>query len=87
VNSILEQDPSSILVVFARNQLEQYLFLGATRQLYFVVFNSDFTNKMKQDCSMIVIRHYSLNSLELLNEQIVSIPITFECLRGFYSEK
>jgi hypothetical protein len=86
VNSIQEQDASSVLLVFARNQLEQYAFLGATRQSYFVVFNSDLT-KEKHECSMLVIRHYSLDSLELLNEQIVSIPIAFDCLRGFCSEK
>lgn len=86
VNSLPEHDSSSILVIFARNQLEEYVFLGATRQSYFVLFNSDL-NMTRGDQSMIVIRHYSLDSLELLNEQIISTSIAFECLRGFCLEK
>lgn len=85
VNSILEQDPSSMLVIFARNQLEEYEFLGATRQSYFVIFNCE-RSIMKGDQSMIVIRHYSLDSLELLNEQTISTSIAFACLRGFCLE-
>ena len=84
VNSLPEQDPSSVLLVFARNQLEEYVFLGATRQLYFVIFNSD-PNITRDDRSMLVIRHYSFDSFELLNEQILSTSIAFECLRGFDS--
>jgi hypothetical protein len=72
VDSIQEQDTSSILLVFIRNQFEQYSFLGATRQTYFVVFQSEIT-KNKEDNSMLVVRHYSLDSLDLINEQIVSL--------------
>jgi len=86
VDSIQEQNTSSILLVFVRNQFEQYLFLGATRQSYFVVFKSEITND-KQDYSMLVIRHYALDSLDLINEQSLSIPIAFDCLQGFCLEK
>jgi len=80
IDSIQEQDTSSsILLVFIRNQFEQYSFLGATRQTYFVVFQSEII-KNKEDNSMLVVRHYSLDSLDLINEQIV-------LLKNFSSEK
>jgi hypothetical protein len=87
VDSIQEQNTSSILLVFVRNQFEQYSFLGATHQTYFVVFKSEIITNDKQDYSMLVIRHYSLNSLDLINEQIISLPITFHCLQRFCSAK
>jgi hypothetical protein len=51
-----------------------------------VVFQSEII-KDKQDYSMLVVRHYSLDSLDLINEQIVSLPIASDCLQGFCSEK
>lgn len=85
VDSIQEQI-SSIILVFVRNQFEQYSFLGATRQSYFVVFKSELITN-KQEYSTLVIRHYSLDSLALINEQILPIPIAFHCLQGFCSNK
>ncbi len=82
VDSIQEQDTSSILLIFVRNQFEQYSFLGATRQSYFVIFKSEITTN-QQDYSMLIVRHYSLDSLDLINEQTISIPIGFDCLNIF----
>ncbi len=66
--------------------MEQYSFLGATHQSYFVIFKSEIPDN-HQEYSLLVIRHYSLDSLDLINEQIVSIPIEFNCLQGFCLEK
>ncbi|CAF0799991.1 unnamed protein product [Rotaria sordida] len=84
VDSIQEQS-LSIILVFVRDQFEQYSFLGATRQSYFVIFQSEIINN-KQEYSMLIIRHYSLDSLDLLNEQILKIPMASNCLQGFCSK-
>ncbi|CAF2058951.1 unnamed protein product [Rotaria magnacalcarata] len=85
LDSIQEQ-PTSIILVFVRDQFEQYSFLGATRQSYFVIFQSEIINN-QQEYSMLAIRHYSLDSLDLINEQILKIPKAFDCLQGFCSKK
>lgn len=86
VDSITEQDTSSIVLIFLRNQFEQYLFLGATHQSYFVIYKSKNSSE-KSDHSILILRHYLLDSLDLINEQIISLPISFDCLQGFYSNK
>ncbi|UJR27291.1 hypothetical protein I4U23_008586 [Adineta vaga] len=82
----LQEQPSSIIFVFVRNQFEQYSFLGATHQSYFVIFHSTI-NSDKLEHSTLIIRHYLLDSLDLLNEQTLLISFSFNCLTGFYSEK
>ncbi|CAF4775441.1 unnamed protein product, partial [Rotaria socialis] len=84
LDSIQEQ-PTSIILVVVRDQFEQYSFLGATRQSYFVIFQSEIINT-QQEYSMLAIRHYSLDSLDLINEQILKIPRAFNCLQGFCSK-
>ena len=80
------EHPSSILLIFARNQYEQYRFLGATQQSYFIVFQSELAREPSEP-SMLVIRHYRFGTLALLNEQVVSVPVASDCLQGFCSNK
>jgi len=80
IQSIYDENPSSIRLIFARNQFEENLFLGATRQSSFSIFHSD-----KSDRSILSIRYYSFDSLDLLSTQIVSIPAVFNSLKGFLS--
>jgi hypothetical protein len=63
-----------MLLIFARDQYEQYRFLGATQQSYFIAFQSELAAE-QSEASMLVIRHYRLDTLALLNEQIVSVPM------------
>ena len=79
IDSIQEQT-SSIIFVFVRDQYEEYSFVGATRQSYFVFSKSEIVNN-KHDYFMLVIRHYSLDNLNLINEQILTIPIMSTCLQ------
>jgi hypothetical protein len=82
----IQEQTSSILLIFVRDQFEQYSFLGATHQSYFVIFNSEINNDQHENC-MLVIRHYSLDSLDLLNEQILRLPMASNCLQGFCSKQ
>jgi hypothetical protein len=82
----IQEQTSSVILVFVRDQFEQYAFLGATCQSYFVIFKSEITND-KQEYSTLIIRHYSLENLDLLNEQTLPIPLRFDCLQGFCVEK
>lgn len=84
VNAIQEQ-PSSVILVFIRTQYEQYSFVGATHQPYFVIYQSAISDN-SQKYSMLIVRHYSLENFDLINEQILKIPIRFNCLQGFCSK-
>ena len=80
----IQQEPSTMMLIFVRDQFERYKFLGATRQSYFMIFRSH-TSKPGDERSMLVVRHYSLESLALLNEQVLPISGTWDCLNGFCS--
>ncbi|CAF1323401.1 unnamed protein product [Adineta steineri] len=78
----IQEQISSIIFIFVRDQFEQYTFLGATHQTYFVIFKSEIIDD-KQEYSTLIIRHYSLDSLDLINETILRLPIAYNCLKSF----
>lgn len=73
-----------MIFIFVRDQFERYKFLGATRQSYFKIFYSDM-NSERGEHSTLVVRHYSMETLDLLNEQILPISRKWDCLQGFCS--
>jgi hypothetical protein len=83
-DDLFQQQRSTMVFVFVRDQFERYKFLGATRQSYFKIFYSDMNND-DEEHSTLVVRHYSLETLDLLNEQILPINKKWDCLQGFCS--
>jgi hypothetical protein len=69
-----------MIVVFVRDRYEQYRFLGGTRQSYFIIHQSEFIDD-KYEYFMLVIRHYSLETLDILNEQVLPLLTAFDCLQ------